>query len=247
MLFWVLMLFALALMVRVPFVLLFGAPYEKTPLIYLVILTIVLVEKTDIKTFGFKTGNLAKSAFYGLLLFSLLDLIALAGIHLLTIVFTGQEMFQSFNAVTFLMSMPFMTLCVGISEEGLFRGYMQTHLQRHFSVVKAFLLQAFLFGVWHFVWHIFPLNLADMILRIASTFFIGAMFGYFYSKTQNLAPLILAHGLWNSILDGLTSNPEAAKTVMALPLLSQAVIIVMPYALSTAIMLVVVRKFIRAI
>ncbi|MBS7632269.1 CPBP family intramembrane metalloprotease [Candidatus Bathyarchaeota archaeon] len=247
MLFWVLMLFALALVVRVPFVMLFGAPYEKTPLVYLVILTIVLVEKTDIKPFGFKTGNIIKSALYGLLLFSLLDLIALAGIHVLTSVFTNQRMFHSFNVVAFLISMPFMTLCVGISEEGLFRGYMQTHMQRHFSVATAVLLQAFLFGVWHFVWHISPLNLVDMTLRIASTFFVGVMFGYFYSKSRNLVPLILAHGLWNSILDGLTANPEAANAVMMLPLLSQAAIIVVPYALSTAATFFVVKKSIREI
>ncbi|MCK4439434.1 hypothetical protein KAU85_00485, partial [Candidatus Bathyarchaeota archaeon] len=51
---WILALFVLALSVRVPSVLFFGMPYEKTPLIYLVILTILVIEKVDVSAFGFK-------------------------------------------------------------------------------------------------------------------------------------------------------------------------------------------------
>ena len=73
-LFWVLALFILALLVRVPSVLLFGAPYEKTPLILLVILVILVVEKTDVSAFGFTAKQFGKSLVCGLLLFLMLSI-----------------------------------------------------------------------------------------------------------------------------------------------------------------------------
>jgi membrane protease YdiL (CAAX protease family) len=104
--------------------------------------------------------------------------------------------------------LPFQTLLVGISEEGLFRGYIQTHLQK-FYAWKAIFIQAILFGFWHFVWNLYPFNPFAMAQYIATTFFIGLLFGYFYSKAKNLVPLILTHGLWNSFPAGVVENSAA--------------------------------------
>ena len=65
--FWSFALFFLALSVRVPSVLLFGVPYEKAPLIYLLVLTVIVIEEIDVSVFGFKIENMGKSLFYGLL------------------------------------------------------------------------------------------------------------------------------------------------------------------------------------
>jgi len=46
-LFVILLLFALAMVVRIPSVLLLNMAYEKTPVIFLVVLTIVFLEETD--------------------------------------------------------------------------------------------------------------------------------------------------------------------------------------------------------
>lgn len=70
---WTLMLFFLALIVRVPSALIFDMPYEKAPLIYLLILTILLVERVDLSVFGFKTHGLAKALFYGVVFFAILQ------------------------------------------------------------------------------------------------------------------------------------------------------------------------------
>ncbi|UCE44138.1 MAG: CPBP family intramembrane metalloprotease, partial [Candidatus Bathyarchaeota archaeon] len=146
--FWVFVLFMLALAVRIPSVLLFGMPYEKTPLIYLVILTIVVIERTDVSVFGFKSEKIGFSLLRGATLYLVLGGSTLFIEYLLVYAFTGQSIVGSFSLGYFLLAMPFQTLCVGISEEGFFRGYIQTHLERISTFRKAILAQALLFGVW---------------------------------------------------------------------------------------------------
>jgi len=70
---------------------------------------------------------------------------------------------------------------------------MQTDLNQAYSRRKAILFQAGLFGLWHFVWHILPLDLFSMVSHVITSFVIGLLFGYFYSESRNLVPLILAH------------------------------------------------------
>jgi membrane protease YdiL (CAAX protease family) len=49
-----------------------------------------------------------------------------------------------------------------------------------------------------------------MILHVLSTFLFGLIFGYFYHASKTLIPLILAHGLVDSIPYGLITNPNIA-------------------------------------
>jgi len=245
-LFWIFTLFILALSIRIPSVLLFGNPYEKTPLIYLVILTIIINEKTDVLAFGFKTKNIGKSLFYGLAFFAVLDVLMLLILYLLIYVFTNQTPVVSYYVTTFLLTMPFQTLLVGVSEEGLFRGYIQTHL-RKFYVSKSILLQAFLFGVWHFVWNLSPFDPSGMAQYVASTFFIGLMFGYFYSKTRNLAPLVFAHGFWNSFSQGILANEAAFDALQLLPMSNQILAWCLPYAISATLTFFFIKYFVKEI
>lgn len=244
---WVFTLFVLALSVRIPSVLLFGEPYEKTPLILLTILTILVVEKTEVSAFGFTTRKFAKSLVYGLLFFLLLDVLALALFYLLTYIFTNQMLFQSFDPVSFLLVMPFMTLCVGISEEGLFRGYMQTQLEKIYTAKKAIIFQAVLFGVWHFVWNLSPFNPSAMAQYVMTTFFIGLFLGYFYSKTRNLTAVVFAHGLWDSFACGIIENTAAENTLQTTPvlLINQVLMIVLPYAITALLTLLFIKYFVK--
>ena len=104
-----------------------------------------------------------------------------------------------------------MTFCVGINEEGFFRGYVQTHFEKFYSSKQAILIQSILFGVWHFVWDLHPFAPIHMTFYVGSTFLIGLVFGYFYSKTKNLVPLVFAHGLFNSIPQGVVENRLALE------------------------------------
>jgi membrane protease YdiL (CAAX protease family) len=102
---------------------------------------------------------------------------------------------------------------VGVSEEGLFRGYVQTHLERFYSKKMANLLQALLFGLWHVVWYASRPQILYMAGYVTATYIIGLFDGYFYSRARNLVPLIIAHGLHNSFLLGLVLNPEVLESV----------------------------------
>jgi membrane protease YdiL (CAAX protease family) len=227
---WISVLFVLALSIRVPSVLLFNLPYEKTPLIYLVILTVLIIEKTDVSAFGFRTKKIGKSLLSGLLFFVVLDGFAIVSSYVLVYAFTNQTPVQSYDVAPLLLTLPFMTLCVGISEEALFRGYMQTHLEKLYTVRKAILIQAILFGAWHFVWNLSPFDLVGMLGYVGSTFLIGLFFGYFYSKTRNLAPLVFAHGLFNSVPQGIIENESAFNAFQTTPLINQILTILLPYA-----------------
>ena len=239
--FWVLTIFSLAMLVRIPSALLFGMPYEKTPLIYLTILTIVIVEKTDVSAFGFKTKNFGKSLLYGLVFFALLYGLALLISNILVYAFTYQLPVQTFDFMPVLSAMPFMTLCVGISEEGLFRGYTQTHLEKFYSKREAVFIQAVLFGVWHFVWNLSPFDPLGMARYVGNTFFIGLMFGYMYSKSRNLVPLMFAHGLWNSVPEGIVTS------VAALEMSNQMLLWTLPYLVSAMFMFFFIKYLVKEI
>jgi len=245
-LFWLFALFVLAMTLRIPSALLFGKPYEKTPLIYLLILTILIIEGTDLSAFGFKTEGFGKALLYGLAFFAVLSGLTLAVSYGLVHAFTGQIPVQSFDITSSLLSMPFMTLCVGISEEGLFRGYMQTHLERAYTTGTAIFMQALLFGVWHFVWNLTPFSPIDMMWYIANTFFMGLVFGYFYSKTRNLVPLILAHGLWNSIPPWIIENSDVlAYFYNQAPAEYQILMLILPLTVSAIVTVLFVKYLVR--
>jgi membrane protease YdiL (CAAX protease family) len=122
------------------------------------VLTIVIVQKTDLSIFGFKTRRFGTALFYGLAFFLLLNALTLTIVYSLISVLTNQIALQAYDPVPFFLAMPFMTFCVGISEEGLFRGYMQTHLEKIYTPRKAILIQTLLFGFWHLVWDLSPFN-----------------------------------------------------------------------------------------
>lgn len=241
----ILILFVLAMAVRIPSVLLYGMPYEKTPLIFLIILTIVLIEKTDVSAFGFKPKNIGTSLLKGATLYLVFGGSTLLIEYLLIHAFTGQAIARSFDILAFLSAMPFHTLCVGISEEGFFRGYMQTHLEKRYAFRKAILIQALAFGVWHFVWNISPFNPLDMAVYVITTCFWGLLVGYFYGKSRNLVPLFLTHGLWNSVIAGILTNEVALDALERTPFLNQISVAFLPYIISGMLTFVLIKYSVK--
>jgi membrane protease YdiL (CAAX protease family) len=247
MLLWIFTLFILALSIRMPSALLFGQPYEKTALIFLIISTMVVIEKTNISAFGLKTENIEKSLLYGFAFFIVFGVVLIITSSLLVFAFTNQMLIASYSIAIFLFAMPFQTLCVGISEEGLFRGYMQTHLRKFYTVGMAIFIQAVFFGAWHFVWDLSPFDPIGMAQYVATTFLIGLLFGYFYSKSKNLVPLIFAHGLYNSFLEGIIENETASKTLQSIPVTNQILTLLLPYAISAIAMFLFVKYLVKEI
>lgn len=243
----ILLLFAAAMLIRIPSVLLLNMVYEKTPVIFLVILTIVFLEGTDPSVFGFKTKRFSRALLLGLIYYLIYEFSIALMYGVLTYAYTGQAIIVGYDPVPFVLTMPFMTFCVGISEEGLFRGYMQTHLRQVYSRRKANLIQAIPFGLWHFVWHVFPLDVFGMLFHITNTFVIGLLFGYFYSESNNLTPLILTHGLIDSFPQGFIPNESALESLQTLPLTTQLLIQLAPFAVSIIITFVSTRFLIRTV
>jgi membrane protease YdiL (CAAX protease family) len=246
-LFRIFLLFTLAMIVRLPSVLAFSMPYEKTPLIFLLILAIVYVEEANLSAFGFKTKEMGKSLLHGLMVFVLLGVLVTTTFYYLLYLLTQQIPIESTSVVPVLLTLPFMTLCVGISEEGFFRGYVQTHLERIGTLKQAILAQAMLFGAWHFVWHLSPLDFVGMGQHVAETFFIGLLFGYFYSKSKNLVPLILAHGLLDSVPYGLITNHSAEVLITSLPIPNQILLYTLPYAFAGLAAFLFTKRFVSEI
>jgi membrane protease YdiL (CAAX protease family) len=112
---------------------------------------VVVVEKTDVSAFGFKTKGISRAVLYGVAYFIVFSLSSAIFFILFASASVNRLVVQTYDVFYSLSVMPFM-LCVGISEEGLFRGYTQTHLEQFYSKRKANLLQALLFGLWHIVW-----------------------------------------------------------------------------------------------
>lgn len=241
---WALMLFFLALLVRVPSVLMFNMPHEKAPLIYLIVLTIVLVEKTDLSAFGFKTQKMARALMYGAFFFIILQGTILLIYCATAYIFTNELAIASFNVTLFLLLTPFQILLVGISEEGLFRGYIQTSMEK-FGSLRAVLFQSVLFGLWHFVWNLSPFDPFGMLQYVAFTFLFGLLFGYFYTKARNLAPLVLVHGLWNGFQYGLGMNKEVLDILAHSTFFVQILVWFLPYAIAVLAVLVFTKNWVK--
>lgn len=203
----VLALFSLAMAVRVPFVFVLGMAFEKTAVVYLVVLTVVLVNNRNLGSFGFRSGNFIRSLLAGLSYYLVYGIGLYGTFFALVYVATGHLVIIGYDLFPSLFVFPFMTLCVGVSEEGLFRGFIQTRLMRFHTRRKAIVVQALLFGIWHFVWHVSPFDPIGMVMHVSGSFVFGLVFGQFYSVSGNLVPLILAHGLVDTIGYGAVINP----------------------------------------
>ncbi len=193
-------LYLTVMIVRTPAVSLLNFPIEKAPLIYLVVLWTVYVERRRVADYGFRLGRVANQALFGIFLYVGSQLVPfIIGILLLVILYRFNPV-RSVDAVGFLASLPFQVFAVGVSEEGFFRGYMQTNIvEATGNVRRAVLYQSVLFGVWHFVWHINPLDFTGMFFHIVEAFVFGVFAGAFYRHTRTIAGLTLFHGLTNSV------------------------------------------------
>lgn len=86
----------------------------------------------------------------------------------------------------------YMVLFVGLAEELLFRGIIQTDLQRIFGRLPGLLSASYLFGIMHLTWRSAP--------ELIFTFWAGYLLGYIYNRTNSLTAPIFLHGVNNVML-----------------------------------------------
>ena len=85
-----------------------------------------------------------------------------------------------------------MMLFVGLTEELLFRGLLQSYVGDLMPKWQAVHLTALVFGLFHIGW----LNPLEVVFAYAA----GAVFGYLLIKTGGLTAPVVAHGLGNIVL-----------------------------------------------
>jgi membrane protease YdiL (CAAX protease family) len=196
-----LLLFALPMAVRVLHNLYFESLDEKVSLAFLVLLTVVLGEGYAPSSFGFSSQKLPRHLALGLFLYIVFGFVTTLGF---TAVAVGVNPFKDYDLPYFLLYLPSQLFAVALAEEALFRGYIQTKMGSVMGPTKAIFFQAILFGLWHTVGWIAPLNLGGMAFHFASGFLFGVVQGAYFRHTRNLAGPVLLHGLTNAVSGGAT-------------------------------------------
>jgi membrane protease YdiL (CAAX protease family) len=184
----------------------------ETPLVYLIILTMVLIKGNTLGAYGLELKSFAKSLLIGLAYCLTFGFPFFLTLSALTFLSTGQLAFSTYSVSTALIYLPFMILCVGLSEEGLFRGFIQTRLAKAYNKNAALLTQAVLFAAWQFAIFVSPMSAVGMAVYISQTFAFGLISGLFYKKSGNLIPLILANGFLNTAILLVTNRFEIYET-----------------------------------
>ena len=90
----------------------------------------------------------------------------------------------------------------GITEELLFRGYIQTRLCERWGPFWAIIWTSLMFGIMH-------LDLVQGSYAVA----VGVVLGYITERTGSIIPAMICHGVNNTVATLLT----AAKTDLATP------------------------------
>ena len=112
----------------------------------------------------------------------------------------------------------FVLMCIGFNiinvwmEEGLFRGFYITYLNKKFDIKKAIFIAAFLFGLWHLVTPFRSLLDGDMNILTFSVMSIGYVllsmimgikWGYLYKMTGSIWMGLADHFFNNCVITNL--------------------------------------------
>lgn len=167
-------------------------------LIFVVLLTIIFVEWYSPSCFGFSFRKAPRLLGLGALLMAVSLLPVLFGLALrYGTVFLSVFSFMGFDMANLPLTLLYSIFVIGIAEEGLYRGYVQTKLSRVIGNRKAVLLQAVLFAAWHFDRR-YPVEY--QIFRLLEVFFFGFLVGTYYWQTRSLIGTALYHGLWDTFV-----------------------------------------------
>ncbi len=213
-----LVIFALAMLARAIFIAVFEYPAEKIPVIYLLVLTVLWVGGRSTHELGLvkkRLGrNIAAGLIIGLIFYLLSNLLYAAGAPLL-LGFSPKFSPVALNITILVRALVMSFVFAALSEELLFRGYFQGGAERVIGPDRAVVYSAFLFGLWHITWGIpfadkpvFALVYAFSYMLFA--FLSGVVLAVAYRSTANVAPSIMIHGVWNTlvILIPVSSNSQ---------------------------------------
>lgn len=116
------------------------------------------------------------------------------------------------------------TFFVGLSEEGVFRGYIQRKLTDAWKFLPALLFASIMFGIYHM--NFFTTSITDLVLTtLAVTPSFGIFAGYFYHKSRGklLGPIAL-HMFYDLFGTIAPLGVDATEVAPALVLLSKTLV-----------------------
>jgi membrane protease YdiL (CAAX protease family) len=108
---------------------------------------------------------------------------------------------QPVTAASVLGNMTFQWIVVGLSEETMFRGLIQTYLMNHLSGYTTLLghdlhigtiLGALLWGAFHFI-NVLVMPLGSVVFVVLLTTVAGLFMGYAYQQTRSLLTTVIVH------------------------------------------------------
>ena len=108
---------------------------------------------------------------------------------------------QPVTLVNVLGNMTFQWVVVGLSEETMFRGLIQTHLMKNLEghcrilghdLHAGTVIGAVLWGLFHFV-NILVMPLSSVVFTVVVTTVAGLLMGYAYQETGSLLTTIIVH------------------------------------------------------
>ncbi|MHA1784499.1 MAG: lysostaphin resistance A-like protein [Candidatus Helarchaeota archaeon] len=206
----------------------FTLPFEKLPMIWLIVFQILLVEQYFLSDFGIHGKKLKENIVLGIVYLFLMVIILLGPVVLLAIILFAPQLLALWGQISpymippnglFLIAFIYQALFVGLSEELIYRGWLYGKLRRSdklkdkkYGMFWAILISSLIFGCFHLPWYVhfngwmfdaartFSLsNLADAGTRVISTGFFGILMCLVYEKTKSLISPIIIHGLSNTI------------------------------------------------
>ncbi len=155
--------------------------------------------KQNHRSIGLTKVNLAKSLALGLLV----SLVLVFVIGILSRFLGG-----GFAGFSIPMGYQFLSYIIaGLSEEIIFRGYIQTRLAAKFGSTNGILAGAFFYAAYNFPlgFFCFSGNIVLAAVYGALRFAPGLVYGYVFHRTQNVVSSSVVHALlvWGGLLFGL--------------------------------------------
>ncbi len=162
---------------------------------YALIALIVMLTFKNSYVFTSKQTKLSKCLIYGA------PVLALSIVNLINSVLQ----LKSFEAGTF-MNVLLYCIFIGITEEFLFRGWIQNEFIERFgdtkaNVLRSILLSSVIFGIVH-ITNVFVTNqnLFETILQCLNAIACGFLLGCIYYKTKNIWSVIFLHAFYDFAL-----------------------------------------------
>lgn len=103
-----------------------------------------------------------------------------------------QALIPDLGALNMIALMVIMVFFVGLGEELVFRGILQTRMQERVGPLIAILFSALLFAIMHSGYSSLP--------YLFYVFGVGLLLGYLFFRTKNLLFVVLIHGFINFFL-----------------------------------------------